>query len=293
MNALTWAVFGHLDLQIDRNDALSVFYFLFQFYTSLPDLLPPKSSADLLPGFAFPDSQVNSNDILAAVSLLCAARVFLFIRTVRHVGVLCLSIIAMWKDIFTWSILLIACFGSFLLSWIFTLRGLEHDEEDIEAQEKGLDALVWAVFGHLDLDIADRNDAFPVFYFVFQFYVAVLLINLLIAMMGNTFARVWDNSVLEYKSSRVLLKEQYIKLPILPPPLNLFCIPSKCLLLLFYFCTVQDTQHGGTDRQLDAVEHLKTVKIRQVALSRYIEAESIDSDTMQPMDSRVSDVETP
>jgi len=199
----------------------------------------------------------------------------------------------MWKDIFTWSILLIACFGSFLLSWIFTLRGLEHDEEDIEAQEKGLDALVWAVFGHLDLDIADRNDAFPVFYFVFQFYVAVLLINLLIAMMGNTFARVWDNSVLEYKSSRVLLKEQYIKLPILPPPLNLFCIPSKCLLLLFYFCTVQDTQHGGTDRQLDAVEHLKTVKIRQVALSRYIEAESIDSDTMQPMDSRVSDVETP
>mmetsp|Transcript_66590 Transcript_66590/g.157185 ORF Transcript_66590/g.157185 Transcript_66590/m.157185 type:complete len:206 (-) Transcript_66590:180-797(-) len=179
----------------------------------------------------------------------------------------------MWKDIFTWSILLIACFGSFLLSWIFTLRGLEHDEEDIEAQEKGLDALVWAVFGHLDLDIADRNDAFPVFYFVFQFYVAVLLINLLIAMMGNTFARVWDNSNLEYKSSRVLLKEGYIKLPILPPPINLFCIPSLII------CRPNATQHSR--RQPDVAENLETMKMRQAVFGRYIETESIDNDTAQ------------
>jgi len=176
----------------------------------------------------------------------------------------------MWKDILTWSILLVACFGSFFVSWLFTLRGLEQGEQHIEAEE--MNALTWAVFGHLDLQI-DRNDALSVFYFLFQFYVTVLLINLLIAMMGNTFARVWDNSNLEYKSSRVLLKEGYIKLPILPPPINLFCIPSLII------CRPNATQHSR--RQPDVAENLETMKMRQAVFGRYIETESIDNDTAQ------------
>jgi len=104
----------------------------------------------------------------------------------------------------------------------------------------------WGVLGSFDwkgqlVSVHEHGDdyptgvTFPVLVFAFQFIATIILVNLLIAQMADTYGRITSEGFLRWQFERAQLISEYkdTKQP-LPPPLNVvYMMLAKSFALLF------------------------------------------------------------
>ena len=78
----------------------------------------------------------------------------------------------------------------------------------------------------------------PILLWIYQFVAAIILINLLIAQMADTYGRVTADGLVRWQFERAALISEYKDTkPPLPPPANLLCVAYNLLQwLLAKFC---------------------------------------------------------
>ncbi len=87
----------------------------------------------------------------------------------------------------------------------------------------------WGLFGEFDLDTIYEQAGeqqptailAPVFLWVYEFFSVVLLMNLLVALMSDTYARVTAEGELRWKYARAQLIREYLTQSPLPAPFNI------------------------------------------------------------------------
>ena len=107
----------------------------------------------------------------------------------------------------------------------------------------------WGVFGSFDVSgplalekaIAEGGDVLveqleptttltPILLWIYQFVAAIILINLLIAQMADTYGRVTADGLVRWQFERAALISEYKDTkPPLPPPANLLCVLGNLL----------------------------------------------------------------
>ncbi|XP_071508426.1 short transient receptor potential channel 4-like isoform X2 [Diadema antillarum] len=190
------------------------------------------------------------NPILIAEALFAIAKVLSFLRPIcitvvnRHVGPMQISLGGMIMDI--GKFLLIFCFVWFAFSlgmnqlyWYYSHFICS---QPFETLGETMATLFWALFGLPDMNIVNLSRANidhtftqtvgNFLYATYHVVSIVVLLNVLIAMMSNTYTRVEMDADIEWKFSRSKLWMSYFDdLGTVPPPFNIIPTPKA----FFYF----------------------------------------------------------
>ncbi|XP_078372242.1 uncharacterized protein LOC144655919 isoform X2 [Oculina patagonica] len=97
--------------------------------------------------------------------------------------------------------------------------------------------LLWSLLGQVDLDPLDSVDSPSVIlayflYAVFLIMAVILLINMMIALLSNTYQQVADHSLMEWSYKKAITIQVYSAYDPIPVPLNLisYCFMAFCYL---------------------------------------------------------------
>eukprot|EP00105_Crassostrea_gigas_P040780 XP_019924928.1 PREDICTED: transient receptor potential-gamma protein-like [Crassostrea gigas] len=203
---------------------------------------------------------------LIAESLFAAANIFsslklIYIFTVNpHLGPLQISLGRMILDIMKFAVLYglvlfsFACGLNHLYWYYATLREREckvqNIEESCDRRYKRfanlfqiLQTLYWSIYGLIDLNNAEllENHIFTEFigklmFGSYSWIALVVLLNLLIAMMSNSYHNTSSQADEEWKFARSKLWMSYFEdSGTLPAPFNIIPSPKSCIYLLLWF----------------------------------------------------------
>ncbi|XP_033646603.1 short transient receptor potential channel 4-like isoform X1 [Asterias rubens] len=212
--------------------------------------------------------------MLISEGLFAIAKVLSFLRPIsltvmnRHVGPMQISLGGMMFDITKF--MLIFCFVLFAFSlgmnqlygYYATIKHKMCTNEDelscrmyFSTLPETMGTLFWALFGLPDLDILDLRHANHTFtegvgtglYAVYHIIAIVVLMNVLIAMMSNTYTRIEEDAEIQWKFSRSKLWMTYFEgRGTIPPPFNVVPTPKT----FGYICKwIWDRLHGAQSRQ--------------------------------------------
>ena len=151
--------------------------------------------------------------------ILVWCRLFKYLQLDYNLGVLVIVLMRMTKDIAMWMLLSSIVLVAFTVSFVSIANPyvLEESGDKPEA------APIWAMLGSYDLEeVYDWNNSIgkPIMW-IYLVVSNVVLVNLLIAMMGNTFSEVYADADREWKFGRLRnVIEVTERFSALPPPLN-------------------------------------------------------------------------
>lgn len=196
---------------------------------------------------------------LIAEALFAIAKVMSFLRMIsltvvnRYVGPMQISLGGMLFDIIKF--LLIFCFVWFAFSLgmnqLYWYYSAFITKRPFGTLGEAMTTLFWALFGLPDISVVDFTAAVDadhfftetvgnLLYATYHVIAIVVLLNVLIAMMSNTYTRVEMDADIEWKFSRSKLWMSYFdELGTVPPPFNI--LPSPKSLYYFFrwlFCDV-------------------------------------------------------
>lgn len=186
----------------------------------------------------------NSNDtpytLILTEHMLVVNIILSFIRTLNicqlHsvLGPILLMIGKMIKDMILFFSILMVFFFGFSLGITKIYHRVNNDE--LSTISKTSLTLFLALFGEFDLEtfrVGDYTEIENFGIFIFGLYLmiaVIILMNLFIAILSNTYAIVQEDSDIEWKYSRARLIDTYSLYTIMPPPLNII----ECILLLIF-----------------------------------------------------------
>jgi len=222
---------------------------------------------DLSPGEDHAVAVIGCN-LFAVIVVLCYARGIQFLGYYQSVGVLTIVLTDMMNDIAIWTILSLVISAGFAFAFVI-LEPSSVLEDHSWALFMGLHPVyesIWMWVGagvHSDRETIDGvtlgpNGApelptavlFPSLMWVYQFIIGVLLVNLLIAMMSDTYARVMEKGRERWTFERAgLIAEFKDTKPPFPPPFN---------VLWQLFVELPAKRLGGDDDEVD-MDGFKTV----------------------------------
>jgi len=173
----------------------------------------------------------NSNEFSGAVNSLLFACVISWLRLMAifpvssTFGPLFFILIKLFThDFILWGVL----FSLFAISFQigFTSLAIQAGMSPNESypHESGIFPVSYvAIIGEWSylMEIMDKTPTGVVFLAVYAFIVQVMLVNLLIAMMGDTYSSVRENSDVEWKYFRHAFVHDNMAASPLPPPLNI------------------------------------------------------------------------
>ena len=111
-----------------------------------------------------------------------------------------------------------------------------HNESELGNINNTILILFFALFGEFDLDkfqveTYPQIETFGIMIFIIYLIIAVIiLINLFIAILSNTYSLIQADSDTEWKYSRALLIMTYSLYSPIPPPFNIISNIIKCLI---------------------------------------------------------------
>ncbi|XP_006812451.1 short transient receptor potential channel 5-like [Saccoglossus kowalevskii] len=190
-------------------------------------------------------------------------------------------------------IFLIVC-----ITFVFGLYNLYNDtgtDGSFTSLETTITSLLGSVFGStvsdsslevsLEFNVSAKfnQDASEVYstlgftlYAVFCLISILVLVNLCIAMMSDTYARLQERVDIEWKFKRTKMWLHYFSAPTLPPPLNLiptgYCLVQMCLRV----CSFRRSPRGNkrtasnTNSAKQQTDGLTYDKVIQVLVDRYL-----------------------
>ncbi|KAL5254037.1 hypothetical protein ACHWQZ_G013706 [Mnemiopsis leidyi] len=137
--------------------------------------------------------------------------------------------------------------------------------------------LLWALFGFIDfIEEMRRNEGdmlgvYVAFYVIFAAYLfmsAVLLLNMLIAMLTTTFERIQHQSDVEWKFARALMFRGYMGGQSYPAPFNLLCHMTIIIFSRIFRCSNKPLL--GEVRYSDKVDQYREKLIKDLRKRYYV-----------------------
>ncbi|XP_033109974.1 short transient receptor potential channel 4-like [Anneissia japonica] len=190
-------------------------------------------------------------EAMFAIGNICSfLRLLLLIAVSRSVGPLEISLERMYKDIGRFLLIFIVIWWAFTMGMTqlyypyasgVILECIENGGQQSECLNspfasffKGMETLFWGLVGLGDLSILETNTDHVItegvgtfMYATYTVMAVIVLLNLLIAMLSNTFSRVEDNSDIEWKFSRSAIWIGYFDKQVeLPIPFNILPTPK-------------------------------------------------------------------
>lgn len=161
-----------------------------------------------------------SIETMAFSVLLVWCRLFKYLQLSQSIGLLVIMFMEMMKDIFLWVFLSSIFLGAFTVAFVaiadpYALAG---------SPDHPLTTPVWAMLGAFDKNEVHKwndtvGEAMLGLYLVIS---QIVLVNLLIAMMGDTYGNIKGRSDEEWKYGRIVsVLETRVRMSPIPPPLNL------------------------------------------------------------------------
>jgi len=150
-------------------------------------------------------------------AVLVWCRLLKFLHFSQPIGVLIIMIMAMLSDIALWALV------SFVFTAAFTVAFIATSQAPGGPLEVAIMPM-WALIGDYDVDEVTEWSPKVGQGMIWVFIVVsnILLVNLLIAMMGDTYATIKENSDAEWKIGRLRsVQESVRQMHPVPPPLNL------------------------------------------------------------------------
>lgn len=170
----------------------------------------------------------DSGDALEASNYLLGCCVVLFVlrsleclMLVRPLGTLLITIERIFPDVVRWAVLQLALLIAFTLGIIKTMEELGPDEAkgfwDVSRD------LYFSIYGLVELEDYSEPKVTLGLYGLYLVLSAVLLLNLLIAMLNLRYVAIENKADLNYKfrCTKMILQYQYV-MPRLPPPFSVF-----------------------------------------------------------------------
>ncbi|EGD79507.1 hypothetical protein PTSG_10078 [Salpingoeca rosetta] len=234
-----------------------------------------------------------SNVTLALAALLSCIR-FLNVLEVHHLlGPLQISIRQIISDLVVFLAILLV----FMLAFAVALTKVFEHLEDIPANEMPLAAFgsfeaslrttFWGIFALIELGTFTTIEGVrgtevrvigEVLFGAYMVVVFILLINLLIAIITNTYQRIVDNSDVVWCFARARLIREFQSYPAVPAPLNLILEPLEVVVRMsgisVHSVVQVNTGHSSTD-QAEEEEQLR--KLANNLVERHLRhATSVD-----------------
>ena len=135
----------------------------------------------------------------------------------RGLGVLVIMIQSMISDIVLWFLVTLLFVGGFMVAFC-ALADPQADGNDVYATP------LWAMLGWFEPGDIDEwaGQRGKILLWMYVMVSNVLLVNLLIAMMGDTYARIKENADTEWKFARLVSGIEFVeRVHAVPPPLSL------------------------------------------------------------------------
>ncbi|XP_072015775.1 short transient receptor potential channel 4-like isoform X2 [Amphiura filiformis] len=222
--------------------------------------------------------------VLVADALFSVAKVSSFLRMIsltvvnKDVGPMQISLGGMITDISKF--LFIFCFVWFAFSlgmnqlyWYYSsiIPG-----QPFKSIVSTMATLFWSLFGLFDTQIVNLNDIKHTFtqsvgnvmFAIYHIIAIVVLLNVLIAMMSNTYTRVEMDADMEWKFSRSKLWMSYFdELGTVPPPFNIIPSPKSIFRFMkwvLYCCCREDIGKKYKERIKSIIDE-RQVKSREIS----------------------------
>ncbi|XP_063681304.1 transient receptor potential-gamma protein-like isoform X3 [Bolinopsis microptera] len=199
------------------------------------------------------------------------------------IGPLQLAMKSMIGDLMQIMLLLIIILVAFSVTIMVLMKQIPHlyPGEEIPNNFKSLPntiaTLLWALFGFIDFIEKMRDDedkkmgVYVIFYIIFTAYLlmsAVLLLNMLIAMLTTTFERIQHQSDVEWKFARALMFRGYMGGQSYPAPFNLLCHMSIIIFSRMFRCSNKPLL--GDVRYSDKVDQYREKLIKDLRKRFYV-----------------------
>uniref|UniRef100_A0A8C2KE37 Transient receptor potential cation channel, subfamily C, member 6a n=1 Tax=Cyprinus carpio TaxID=7962 RepID=A0A8C2KE37_CYPCA len=188
------------------------------------------------------DPQLVSEGLYAIAVVLSFSRIAYILPANESFGPLQISLGRTVKDIFKFMVIFILVFLAFMIG-MFNLysyyRGAKQNEA-FTTVEESFKTLFWAIFGLSEVKSVVVNNGHKfienigyVLYGVYNVTVVIVLLNMLIAMINNSFQEIEDDADVEWKFARAKLWFTYFEEGrTLPVPFNLVPSPKSVLGLI-------------------------------------------------------------
>jgi len=181
--------------------------------------------------------------LYALTSILICMRVMPYLRYYKSVGVLTIVLGSMMKDVKLFFIILMIVSGGFAMAFAILIPGHMNSPWYFILSSSPFWKPFWGVFGDFDLDDYEEylahemptRTVVPLLLWIYMFFATIVLVNLLIAQMSETFNQVNTKGAVRWKFERALLILEFkdTKLPA-PPPLNLIWLLLVVIPLRIY-----------------------------------------------------------
>eukprot|EP00054_Salpingoeca_dolichothecata_P003849 m.28652 g.28652 ORF g.28652 m.28652 type:complete len:696 (+) comp14183_c0_seq2:90-2177(+) len=197
----------------------------------------------------------NEEDVLQAANILLALnavtasiRLLNVLQTHNLLGPLLITVGYIMVDLMMFLVILVVFILAFSMGIAKVYQqniapGDEGPDSALGNVAKSMRTLFWALFGFIELD--DFNVSGPldsstqvvgeILFGAYMVLVFILALNLLIAMINNSYQRVHDNSDVEWKFGRARLIREFQQHPVIPSPFNLVVEPISFIFKLFRF----------------------------------------------------------
>eukprot|EP00026_Physarum_polycephalum_P001138 Phypoly_transcript_01139.p1 GENE.Phypoly_transcript_01139~~Phypoly_transcript_01139.p1 ORF type:complete len:1209 (+),score=210.24 Phypoly_transcript_01139:454-3627(+) len=183
------------------------------------------------------DSEHVHPIFLAAINILIIATLFSWGRLLNafaisdSLGPLYFIIIRLFKDIFVWIFVFVIFAVSFQLGFVSITK--QAGADPLKAYPDGtFPVSFFTIIGDFSYaaPILEGTPLGVALLAVYALLAQILLVNLLIAMMGDTYSNVSDNSAEEWKFYRLELMMENQSTSFHPPPTNLIIVPIEIML---------------------------------------------------------------
>ncbi|XP_070576767.1 short transient receptor potential channel 3-like isoform X2 [Ptychodera flava] len=237
-----------------------------------------------------------------AICFTCAfLRALQFLYLQNNLGSMLLSFTQMMSDVFTFVCLFLVVAISFAAGLFTNYYGLYTNGRDDQGNaipnkfgilHQNIMTLIWSIFGKEaseDLKAygwvysngtVDREDSEDTFYMpeptavgnvllvLFCFLTILILVNLCVAMMSDTFTRIQENIDIEWKFARTKIWMEFIRGPVLPAPYNLIptfmCMKGIAKRLIGLTRRASGQQAGDTPQGPESCElNLQSRKLEE------------------------------
>jgi len=235
-----------------------------------------------------------SHMILLANTILCYLRFLAVLSASRITGPIFFSMQAMLGDILKFGVILLV----FIFSFTFVFMGFFHESVDDDTWEilypnGPLFLPMWGTFGEFgsSLPYLNQLNLFGfVLLIIYLFSVQILLVNLLIAMMNDSYSRVQANADKEWGFRMEKLIYEYELASIIPPPFSIFQLIIEILFFWMPKCSFfkNHEENDPLPFELTAASHKHTPEqaiLNELNLKRALYIENRNTNKIQLDDS--------
>jgi len=252
--------------------------------------------------------QTAYTDVLVIATIACFLRVMNVFAFSKSLGPLFFVIIRLFNDVWQWLFIFLLFMISFQAG-IFAFTRQAGDGNPWEVYPNGtMGSAFTAILGDLGdntMNLMVQTRLGVIVILIYSLITQVMLVNLLIAMMGDTYSNVKENSDKEWKFYRYSLVIDYITSSAYPPPFNLVLGPITFIQARIRATTVKarleainikgfnelelSRSLNGIERDRDVELHgSKTIVKMKLAKEKVLEQEASEElDTLRTVSSVV------